>query len=502
MKIIKKVSKEELQNYLYNINLEDPGIYEEINTNNTIGIFQFNGVLASGITKQVKPRNFDEMVAINSLARPGTSSFVEDYIKGKEEDFSRYPKQVSELLKETGNICLFQEQLMSIFNVIGGFSLEETNNIRSLAKRLGKAEKSEDDLKSWEKAVKKLTKGAIEKGLSKEEAEFLAEDLLGMSSYQFNKSHAVSYSYVAIMTLYLSKYFKSNFLASVLQNQIEDSKDVLDAIQSIRGQGKEVLPPDINKSHPMASPVGEKNILLGISNIKKVSLVSANHILENRPYENLFDFILKTERKIIRVDVIKALVSVGAFDFETPERKRLLLAVDIFWKNKKSIKVEEKLKLIWDKAYSEAMSIKGLNITNSDLKEFENEYLGGNFFTSSFSNDLLSAFSRMRERNLIYYTFDEVTTLPKKVPSYIQNFRFHTDKNGNEMAFYLIEDVVGKTTRIPIFASFWKYIKEEIVGKEFCFFQLYRNAEGEIMFGSPRWVEDKREILRMVKTIN
>lgn len=501
MKIIKKVSKEELQKHLYNIDLNDPKLYEELNNENTIGIFQFNGALASGITKQVKPKNFSEMVAINSLARPGTSSFVEDYIKGKDEGYSRYPEQVSELLKDTGNICLFQEQLMSIFNIVGGFTLEETNDIRGLAKRLGKAEKSEEDLKSWEKAVSKLTKGAIEKGLTVKDAEFLAEDLLGMSSYQFNKSHAVSYSYIATITLYLSKYFKDNFLASVLQNQIEDGKKIFEHIQSIRSQGREILPPDINKSGISVSSEGDGKLLLGLNNIKKVSTTSAIHIIENRPYENLFDFIMKTQGRVIRVDVIKALISVGAFDFETPERKRLLLALEMFWKNKKSIKVREKLKVIWDKGYEDAMRIKGLDISNSDLKDFENEYLGGNFFTSSFPNNLLTAFKTMRERNLIYSGFDEITTLPKKVPVYIQASRLHTDKNGNEMAFYHIEDVSGRSTRVPIFASYWKHIRETLIDTEFCFLQLYRDAEGEIKFGSPRWVENKKEIERMAKAI-
>lgn len=501
MKIIKKVSKDELQDFLYDLDLNDPQLYEEINNENTIGIFQFNGALASGITKQVKPKNFDEMVAINSLARPGTSSYVEDYIKGKDEGYTRYPPQVTELLEETGNICLFQEQLMSIFNIIGGFTLEETNGIRGLAKRLGKAEKDEKDLKEWEKAVKKLSKGAIEKGLTAEEADFLAKDLLDMSSYQFNKSHAVSYSYIAMITLYLSRYFKNNFLASVLQNQIEDSKDVFESIQAIRSQGLDVLPPDINKSGVSVSPEGDNHLLLGLNNIKKVSTTSADHIIENRPYNSLFDFIMKTNGRVIRVDVIKALISVGAFDFETPERKRLLLALDIYWKNKKSIKVEEKLKIIWDKGYSEAMSLKGLDITNVDLKEFENEYLGGNFFTSSFPNNMLAAFKVMKNRGLIYYGFDEITALPKKVPVYVQSSRNHIDKNGNEMAFFNIEDVSGKTIRIPIFASYWKHLKEELAGIDFCFLQLYRNADEEIMFGSPRWVENKSEIERMAKVI-
>lgn len=500
MKIIKKVGKEELQDFLYDIDLNDSHIYEELRNENTIGIFQFNGTLASGITRQVKPTNFDEMIAINSLARPGTSSFTEDYIAGRDKGVIKYPPIVNDLLKDTYGLCIFQESVMNIFNIIGGFSLEATNDIRGLMKKLGKAEKSDDDIKKWDKAVKKFTKGAIENGLTEDEASRLAEDLLGMSEYQFNKSHATSYSYIAAMTLYLSYYFKRYFLSSVLQNHIDDGKEVFEKIQAIRNQGIEILPPDINKSHIEASSLDKTKLLLGLKNIKKVSDTSAEHIIERRPYDSLFDFITKTEGRKIRIDVIKALISIGAFDFETPERKRLLFAVELFWKNKKSIKVKEKLQVIWDKAYKEAMHLQGLNISNTDLKDFENEYLGGNFFTSSFPNELLLAFNKLRERNVIYYSFNEVSSIPKKMPVNIQNLRLHVDKNGNEMAFITVEDVSGRTERLPVFASYWKYLKNILSDITFCLIQIYLTEDG-YMFGSPMWVDNKKEIIRMVRPI-
>lgn len=501
MEVIRKVSKKELQEFLYDIDLEDENIYNELNGNNTVGIFQFNGALASGITKQVRPTNFDEMIAINSLARPGTSSFVPDYIAGRDEGVTKYPEKVSELLKDTYNLCIFQEQVMSIFNVIGGFTLEETNSIRSLMKKLGKADKSEEDVKKWDKAIGKFTKGAVKNNLTKEDASLVAEDLLMMSSYNFNKSHATSYSYVAAITLYLSYYFKEFFLSSVLQDHITDSKGVFDTIQSIKSQGVSILPPDINKSGPSVSVLDNNTLLFGLNSIKKVSNTSAEEIIANRPYENLFDFIVKTNGKKVRVDVIKALISIGAFDFENPERKRLLFALEIFWKNKKSTKVREKLQVIWDKSYKDAMSIKGLNITNSDLKDFENEYFGSNFFTSSFPSKLLQAFKKLKERNLIYYSFNDSTAIPKKVPFFIQNVRLHTDKNGGEMAFVTVEDVTGRTERIPIFASFWKHIRDIVVESNYCFMQIYLTDDG-FMFGSPRWVSNKKEIERMVKLID
>jgi len=187
MKIIKKVSKLDLKNHLYKINTDDLHLYEEANNPNSIGIFQLNGALATEIIKKIKPKNFDEINAVSAFARPGTSSFVEQYVDNREKHKSPYPKQVADLLTETQSICLYQEQAMSIFNKIGGFSLEETDQIRGLMKKLGKAEKKKSDLDKWDKVIEKFTEGAQKNGITIRDAKMVASDLLKMASYNFNK---------------------------------------------------------------------------------------------------------------------------------------------------------------------------------------------------------------------------------------------------------------------------------------------------------------------------
>jgi len=665
MKILKKINKEEFKEFLFSIDLTDKNIYDELNSSNTNGIFQFDGNVASLITKKVVPKNFNEMIAINSLARPGTSSFVDDYIAGRNEGKQKYPKAVSNLLEDTYNICIYQEQIMSIFNIVGGFSLEETNDIRGLMKKLGKADRSEEDLKKWEKAVKKFVKGAIKNGLTEQEAEFVAQDLLAMSSYSFNKcfsgysiidrmnpqkslsieetfkiknnreyaktinklslhnkynrkgygkaysldennmpiynkivdiryesrrvvfrillennksikvtknhkfpvllnskniiekniqnglrvgdilfsfegkefipqkivsinrigeenvydvemenpyhtisvngilaknSHATAYSYIAVITLFLSFYFKNYYLASVLQNEIESGSNLMEKIQLIKNQKINILSPDINISKETVITVNQNILRLGFSNIKKISLIAAKHIVENQPYKNLFDFIFKINGRIVRIDAVKALVSVGAFDFETENRKKLLRVVELYWKNKKSIKVREKLETIWKKSYSVISDLEGINTSNVELKDWEIEYYGVNIFTSVFSNKILKILQKMKEKSIIYYSFEEVRSVPKKVPVYIQNIRNYTDKNGNEMVFLQIEDVSGRSESIPIFASFWKFLKNQLEEKEIYLLQLYKNGES-LMFGANRWVNKEARIKRMIKPL-
>lgn len=187
IKIIKEVTVSDLKKFIYDIDLEDQNLYKEANNPNMIGVFQLTSSTSSKILKEVRPKNFSEICAISSLSRPGTIEFVPDYMRNKETGSSKYPKIISDLLKDTHGICIYQEQIMEIFNKIGGFSLDSTNYIRALMKKLGKKEKKQEDVKAWNIEVERFKKGAKEKGISDKESEEIADDLLRLSSYSFNK---------------------------------------------------------------------------------------------------------------------------------------------------------------------------------------------------------------------------------------------------------------------------------------------------------------------------
>ena len=271
MKIIKEVSKRDLKSFLLrNIDTNDSSLYKEANNKNKIGIFQLTAGTSSRVLNDIKPVDFDELNACTAFARPGTIDFLPQYLKNRAEMASPYPDQVSSLLDETYGVILYQEQLMKIFNKIGGFTLEETDEVRSLMKKLGKAEKKKEDLDAWDVVVKRFEKGAIEKNIKTVDAKNITEDLLKMASYSFNKSHSTSYTYISIMTLYLSFYFRKYFYSSTLTYEVSRDKYLNDRIKSIKNQGFEVLPPDINESKLNICPVGNNKLIFGLSNIKYV----------------------------------------------------------------------------------------------------------------------------------------------------------------------------------------------------------------------------------------
>lgn len=508
MKIIKELNKIEFKRFLYDIDVRDEKLYDEINNPDRIGIFQMVGSTASRMIDKIKPKNFEELNAVNAFARPGTMDFADDYVNNRESGKPQYPEAVSSLLEDTNDIILYQESVMEIFNKVGGFSLENTNTIRGIMKKLSKADKKKEDLEEWDKIISQFQKESQKQGVSKREATRIAGDLLKMSSYMFNKSHSTSYTYTAIMTLYLSIYLNKYFYSATLHYEASKDRELLKRLKSVRRMGFSILPPDINKSKTSIAPVdGESNVLIfGLNDVKFVGEVPAQVIMDNAPYEDFIDFVLKTKGKKVTIRAIRALVSIGAFDGLYDDRKRLLLKVNKFWEEKKSTKIEEKLRFIWDKISKRIDMIIGLDATVDDLRDLEREFLGFNFFITPFTDEFLEKLRELKERKLIVMEFSSITRMSKKVPLLVNAVREFRDKNDNEMAFLEIEDIESEIRSIPMFASIWQNVKKYIIVGKVHMMNLYldeNNMNGpQIMFGRkgfPKASEQERFIKRLDK---
>ena len=502
IKILREVKKEELREHLYNININDENLYTEIMNPESIGIFQMNGGTAARLVNEIVPENFDELNAVNAMARPGPIENAPIYEQRKHGAISDYPEAVNEILSKTYQTCIYQEQIMEIFHKIGGFSLEEANDVRGLMKKLGKADKDPEDLKKWGKTVKKFTRGAIKQGILEKDASKIANDLVSFSSYSFNLSHSTSYTYIAIMTLYLSYYFRRYFYSAVLKYEVERGKYLFERLQSVKKQGFEILPPDINKSQEHFSPEGENKIRFGLVDIKYVGEAPTKIIMDNRPYSSVIDFVVKTRNRIVTSRAISSLISIGCFDEMETNRKKILQTFETFWKEKKSIKVEEKLKYIWQNIYKKLDQIPGLNTTKTDLRKYEKDFLGFNFFSSLFTKEKLDMFEKMAKQGLIHKDFSKVNNLSKKLPVCINSIRHHIDKNGNEMAFLVCEDMYGVQESIPVFASYYKFIKEKLLPNKLFLINVFLDTNNKALFGQKQWTNSEFKISRMLKEVS
>ncbi len=498
MKILGKVSKEEFHSFLnFGMNLQDKQLYKEV-INSQQFIFQFSGGTASSQVKQAEPESFEDMCVINSTSRPGASGMFPSFVEAKKYGRKPYPKQLDCILGDSHGCIVYQEQIMNAFAVMAGYTPKQTNEIRGLLKKLGKAKKKQEDLDEWNNVhVPAFEKGCLERGLAKSEVEVILKDIVALSAYSFNKSHAFAYSYIAMITIYLSRYFRNYYYAASLTYDAS-KKDVLkDSIQKVENRGYKIVPPDINSSGMHFTPVG-MNINFGLNEIKGVGENPAADSISNRPYTSIIDYITKNIGNSVNKRITKALVCGGAFDsLIGDKRKYYEQVVERFYEKKGTIKTIPLLKEKWEEAIRETQDC---NTEPADYISYEETYLGGQFFHNKFTA-IADKIETLYSKGYCLRDFIELRkkNLPKQyVFVYVNSYRYHTDKNSNEMVFCEIEDRNGEKQNIPIFASFWQYVKVKFYGEGFYLMDLYPTEDGKIMFGSRNWVKDPITIKNMI----
>ena len=286
------------------VNLEDKNLFEELRLGFNQGIFQFESEGMNAMLKAMKCENFDELVAANALYRPGPMGIKahEEFIKNKFEPNKRtYAHNIlAPLLEKTNGVLIYQEQLMFIANQIGGMSLGEGDNLRKamdgagkiISKKLEGKELTEDEdnnknYKSYKELWRKFIDGAIAKGLSVEDVEKIESWLIKYLGYSFNLSHSLSYSYVAMQTLYLKHYYPTEFYCALLNhpksgNDLEKNKAWLNsAIISTMSKGIKIVPPN-RKSNWNWTIIDDKIIAMGYSSINGMGEIAFNELKKNK----------------------------------------------------------------------------------------------------------------------------------------------------------------------------------------------------------------------------
>ena len=500
MKILRRnVSKKEFKEFLNNIDLNDKNLYKEITENQNF-VFQFSGNTASRMTREAKPETFDDVICLNAYSRPGASFGFGNFCLIKNEgQKSVYPEQLQSFLVDgRGTIC-FQEQIMAIGNYLTDGKYNG-NTWRQLLKKLGKAKKAPEDLKKWDEMVTCAKEVGAKKGISAKDIDLLCDDLKTLSAYSFNKSHAAAYSYLAMETVYLAKYFKPYFYAINLSTEAGKKDAIKEAIDSCKKSGFEVEPPNINNSRENFFPK-ENKLYFGFNDIKGVGEEPAKDIVRNQPYTSIIDFICKNIGTKINKRVTSALIGSGAFDeFIEGNRKYYQQVADKFYEKKKTIKTIPLLEEKWEDSLNE---VEKCETTEADYIEYEEAYLGGQFFHNKFSA-IAEKIEKLYSKGYCLRDFDELRrkNLPKQyVFVYVNSYRYYNDKNGREMLFCEIEDRNGEKQSIPIFASFWQYVKLKFYGEAFYLMDLYPTEDGKVMFGSRNWVKDPVTIKNMIARV-
>ncbi len=304
------------------IPLDDKKTYQLLQKGETTSVFQLESDGMKRYLKQLKPTEFEDIIAVVALYRPGPMQFIPKYIQGKHNpQIVKYlhPK-LEPVLKNTYGIMVYQEQLMKVAQAIAGFSLSDADILR---KAVGKKIK-ELLLEQKEKFIK----GAINQEIEKEIAQKIWEWILPFARYGFNRSHATSYAMIAYRTAYLKTNYPVEFMAAALTSEKNDIEKIAFLIEECKRMEIEVFPPDINESFRNFSVVPKQDkIRFGLLAIKNVGHNVVEAIVDERKKNGHFisveDFISRVSSKDLNKKSLESLIKAGAFDkFE--ERNKLL----------------------------------------------------------------------------------------------------------------------------------------------------------------------------------
>ncbi len=322
------------------IDLNDKKVYETIQSGNTLGIFQIESGLFQGLSRRLRPSDFNDIIAIVALGRPGPldSGMVDDYIAVKHgQKKAKYPfKELEPILKDTYGVIVYQEQVMQIVQVVGGFTLGGADNVR---RAMGKKKREIlDNLKS------EYLEGAKKQGFDAEKADDLFELILKFAEYGFNKSHSAAYALVAFQTAFLKTYYPSEFMAALLTSEQNKVEKVAQYIEECKRMGLKFLPPNINKAQSEFSAIrledGSEGILYGLGAIKSVGAPAAAALLQAREdgeFKDMNDFISRINPSKINKRTVESLIKAGAFDEFKLTRKCLMNNIQALCENSRKI---------------------------------------------------------------------------------------------------------------------------------------------------------------------
>ena len=306
--------------------LDDKAAYDIFAKANTSAVFQFESRGMRDMLKSAKPDRFGDIIALVALYRPGPMELIPEFCARKHGKRFSYPDpRVESILSETYAIMVYQEQVMQMAQIIGGYSLGGADLLR---RAMGK--KKPEEMAEHRGLFRE---GAAKNGLDQRKADELFDLMEKFAGYGFNKSHAAAYALVAYQTAYMKAHHPAAFMAANMSAVMNDTDKVQQLVDDARENRLEVLAPDVNSGVYRFEPVDEKRIRYGLGGVKGTGEGAINHIVEVRttggPYRDLFDFCHRVDKRLVNRRVVESLVRAGAFDSVNDNRAELMACVGL-----------------------------------------------------------------------------------------------------------------------------------------------------------------------------
>ena len=315
--------------------LDDQRTYEMLARGDSTGVFQFESEGMREALKKVRPDEFNDLVALNALYRPGAMDQIPVYAKGKHNPQAiSYPdERLRPILESSKGVILYQEQAMQISKELAGFSGAKADDLR---KAIGKKNRA-----AMAALKPEFVEGCRASGTSSEVIEFLWQTNEKSADYSFNKSHAACYGLIAYRTAWLKANHTAEYMAALISSVMSTKDKVPFFVARCEEMGIEILPPDVNLSDheftvgPPSQEGGLGNIRFGLDAVKGVGYQAVEAIKRARgdegpthPFTSLWDFCERVDSRTVNKKAIEALVKCGAFGSTGASRKGMLSVLE------------------------------------------------------------------------------------------------------------------------------------------------------------------------------
>ena len=302
--------------------LDDAATYELLKKAQTVAVFQLESSGMQRMLKDARPDRFEDIIALVALYRPGPMDLIPSFIARKHgrEDVEYPDPRVEPILKETYGIMVYQEQVMQMAQIVGGYTLGGADLLR---RAMGK----KDAKKMAEERVK-FRDGAARDGLSGEKADTIFDLMEKFAGYGFNKSHAAAYALVSYQTAWLKAHYPAEFMAATISADMDNTDKVVTFLNEARARDIVVQPPDVNASEYMFVAIEPGTIQYGLGAIKGVGHGACEAIVAERAhgrYTELADFCRRVDPARLNRRVLEALILAGALDALAANRASLML---------------------------------------------------------------------------------------------------------------------------------------------------------------------------------
>lgn len=484
-----------------NVNLEDQNLYSELRLCMNNGIFQFESSGMGALIRGMGTESFEEVVAANALYRPGPMGIKahEEFIHNKfhPEEIKYVHPALESILCKTNGVLIFQEQLMFLAHEIGGMSLGEGDMLRRYMDKASNAiakktkgeslnKKEEDNYREFEKYWNKFIDGAVKNGYQAAEVDVIKDWVIKYLGYSFNRSHSVSYGYLAMQTLFLKHYYPTEFYTALLNHpKTSGGKDkekawIASAIASAMSKGIKILPPS-TKSGLSWTMTGDKEISMGFSGINGLGdiayaelmsfLVSKNKKLDKLTITEFFELPFSKFNKTAFESCLKA----GVFDSWSDSRSFL-----ISLKEKKRKKVAKNQIALFDMSgedFEFSMDSSKFSKTTDEEKR------AGFLEVCNFDLKKIERFAEIKER------VDKVTKRPlDNIINFenddwyffiLEDFQEQTSKNGKQYFLLTVGDGISNT-KLRVFGNMVEKIRP-LLFKDSVYISKFEKNEGKFV---------------------